>query len=58
MKQGMLLVFALVLLPRLAHAEFPEKVTIGDQTIECRTAEEIRKLGFECEDIPWGDRSR
>jgi hypothetical protein len=52
MKRGMLLVFALVLLPSLANAEFPEKVTIGDQTIECRTVEEIRKLGFECEDIP------
>jgi len=57
MKRRMLLILALLLLSGLAHAEFPEKVTIGDKTIECGTVEEIRKLGFECEDIPWKDNA-
>ncbi len=48
---------ALGMLCSVASAEFPEKVTIGDKTIECRTVEEIRKLGFECEDIPWKDNA-
>jgi len=57
MKRRMLLILALLCLPRLAAAEFPDKVTIGDKTIECRTVDEIRKLGFECEDIPWKDNA-
>jgi hypothetical protein len=39
------------------YAEFPERVTIGEMTIECRTVEEIRALGFECEDIPWQENA-
>jgi len=57
MKRKIFLILALIFLPRLAYAEFPEKVTIRDRTIESRTVEEIRKLGFECEDVPWRDNA-
>lgn len=53
MKRWMLLVVVVVLVSGSSYAEFPETITIGDRTIECRTVEEVRKLGFECEDIPW-----
>ena len=57
MRRTAFLVLLFLSVPLCARAEFPEKVTIGDKTIECRTVEEIRKLGFECEDVPWKDNA-
>ena len=47
----------LLLLPTTARAEFPDTLTMGHITIECRTVEEIRRLGLECDDIPWKDNA-
>jgi hypothetical protein len=41
----------------VAAGVFPEKITVAGQTIECRTVEEIRKLGFECDEIPWQENA-
>lgn len=44
---------AFMLLAPVAFAEFPKEITIGDKTFEVRQPAEMRKLGFECEDVPW-----
>ena len=40
-----------------AWGEFPKEVTITGRTIECRTAEEIRAIGLECEEMPWQENA-
>ncbi len=47
------LFLAVLLAASAAYAEFPEEIKIKDKTIPCLPVEEARKLGFECEDIPW-----
>jgi len=40
-----------------AFAEFPTKIKVGDKDFPYRTVAEIRKLGFEVEDVSWKDNA-